>query len=1519
MFAQDDDYELNWKAVWIPLVALLVIAPTVFFVHRMQLGRLEKFLLSDIESAKSLGDQDETIKKLNRFMVYRPEAPKQKVELAEMLSDPKSPKLPNDSLIPLIYQAIATCEQNSDLEENLTRLRMRLLDNLSQAMRAGEAVEQISKLAKQEPEVELDKKLALIRYRSLVVAGEDPSVGRILPGTADWVVQKCKLDPVDHILSSLNELKGDIELTAMLGNACIIDSSKLVKSSLSKQDRQELESLVSRKLSEMLTRNEDKPEAWLINYQLLSSIDQKRAAEDIEKALKKFPEETSILQQGAVHIMGRILNAKRVGDQELIDKEIGKAQEILEKLRTGAGIRNPFTYASLSELALVKDEKDKAIQTLEDGLRVCAPPLVDLQLRLAQIYNLNKEPSLALEALKKADETFRQDAPRLNSAQQTEFSRAIKQQWLEYYNAQGNLVAVSEQLDSLLVSTASSDSNTELRIQAFAAEAFRKIGYWDKAATAYLRALALAPKNDLLHRGAAECLVKSNRTEDAIKQLELIQNKQPGDWMQVALLRMLLQKTDFSFDEGQWKPIQTALDQSRKTAASAGEDISFINLLDVLQADLDVRKTNPSKRAETISQWKPKLMELGISNPNQELLLKNIVNLLGVWGELSSAKEIRKLLIEQYPQSLDAHLDKATDLANAGKVSEALDYLIDRLPEFPENIRLNQFITGILQIDDQLGARVEKMLDSCGKNFTVLSDLCEYLLRLPQYTSEVNEQDKAKSLPKVELWNAAMQSAEMRLRKLEGEKGTSWRYSKARRLLIKSLFDEKPDFAAVLDLIRQIEEARPEWAYLDVLRGALAEQMKEPNKAIKAYQSAVGLAIDDIRVYERLIELLYLEGRFEEAETYISRLGNISNQSNRIASVALKLSERTQANTLDLARLGTEARPLDPLAWVWYAKVLERSSREMNALDRQASMDQAESHLQRARQLAPDMCEPVRSIFQFYAASRQISKIETLVQQIESDKQLTPENERLNLLGVIHLYLNNLDRAEDYFIKSIAAGGSVASNSLLRAEVMIRQGRQKEAIEYLTETAKTKPESFEIRQSLAVLLADRGTPNDWKQLDDILTAPPFGNSLEDRLLYAKLLITKRSYGDLEKAREKLQGVAGVRSKYSNDVLFTLGTINRYLLDLSNRDSIKNVETRRYQDAADSALQQAALSNPPNESYLTGYASFLIERQKIQDVAPLIDKLVSLSPDSRSTYLVRTLWHYAKDQKDLADQLATEWFQKATKVNYSTDLDLSEISDANLTFANALFEAAGNQQAADKTFQAISDRNPQISRSYINSLLRHDISRLRNAGLKRLAENIDELNLSPVDLGVMLSVASVLEFDPERSKELLDLLSAKLEQTKDIDMVSLVSIGDFFLAKKATPQAAQCYKMIVEKEPKNPAALNNLANILIELSPENANEALEYINRAVEILPENSVLLDTKGTVLILLKRYEEAAQALSIATKNGGDPRSALHWYMALMNAGKTQEAEKVKPMIDRKTLRDVYLLPEDKAALEKL
>jgi tetratricopeptide (TPR) repeat protein len=378
-------------------------------------------------------------------------------------------------------------------------------------------------------------------------------------------------------------------------------------------------------------------------------------------------------------------------------------------------------------------------------------------------------------------------------------------------------------------------------------------------------------------------------------------------------------------------------------------------------------------------------------------------------------------------------------------------------------------------------------------------------------------------------------------------------------------------------------------------------------------------------------------------------------------------------------------------------------------------------------------------------------------------------------------------------------------------------------------------------------------------------------------------------------------------------------INRYLLDLSNRDQIKNTDSRNYQEAAGSALEQAASSIPPNEDYISGYISFLIEQNRIKDVEPQLERLMSVSPYSRSTAMIRALWYQAKDQKDLARQVVLDWFSQTAKVAYSPNVELSAISDETLAFANALFEVIEDKEGSDRTFDAILDHNPQIAKTYLNTLLRHDISRLRNAALRRTINSIDELNFTPVDTSVLLSVVSTLYFDQEEVDALVGILKKKLEEPEDIDMLVLVSMGQFLLSKKATPEALAVYMKIVEKEPENPTALNNIANILIETSPDNAQKALGYIERAVAILPNNAVLLDTQGTVLIMLKRYEEAAQALSVATKAGGDPRSALHWYIALINAGKTQEAEKVKPMIDRKSLRDVYLLREDKAALDKL
>lgn len=85
------------------------------------------------------------------------------------------------------------------------------------------------------------------------------------------------------------------------------------------------------------------------------------------------------------------------------------------------------------------------------------------------------------------------------------------------------------------------------------------------------------------------------------------------------------------------------------------------------------------------------------------------------------------------------------------------------------------------------------------------------------------------------------------------------------------------------------------------------------------------------------------------------------------------------------------------------------------------------------------------------------------------------------------------------------------------------------------------------------------------------------------------------------------------------------------------------------------------------------------------------------------------------------------------------------------------------------------------------------------------------------------------------------------------------------------------------------------------------------------MPNEAPLLDSKGTILIMLKKYDEAAKALELATAKGGDPRSALHWYVALVRGGREAEANKIKSKINVKALRDVHLSAEDKEVLSKL
>jgi len=108
-----------------------------------------------------------------------------------------------------------------------------------------------------------------------------------------------------------------------------------------------------------------------------------------------------------------------------------------------------------------------------------------------------------------------------------------------------------------------------------------------------------------------------------------------------------------------------------------------------------------------------------------------------------------------------------------------------------------------------------------------------------------------------------------------------------------------------------------------------------------------------------------------------------------------------------------------------------------------------------------------------------------------------------------------------------------------------------------------------------------------------------------------------------------------------------------------------------------------------------------------------------------------------------------------------------------------------------------------------------------------------------------------------------------------------------------------YRAIVEAEPKNAVALNNLAWVLGELKDP---KAIQYAERAVALAPRSATALDTLG---VLLVRKGEAAKGLDHLDRavklNADAPHIRLNYAKALIQAGHKDVARKQLEM-----LRDV-------------
>lgn len=105
-------------------------------------------------------------------------------------------------------------------------------------------------------------------------------------------------------------------------------------------------------------------------------------------------------------------------------------------------------------------------------------------------------------------------------------------------------------------------------------------------------------------------------------------------------------------------------------------------------------------------------------------------------------------------------------------------------------------------------------------------------------------------------------------------------------------------------------------------------------------------------------------------------------------------------------------------------------------------------------------------------------------------------------------------------------------------------------------------------------------------------------------------------------------------------------------------------------------------------------------------------------------------------------------------------------------------------------------------------------------------------------------------------------------------------GEFFALKLDYPAAEKAYLAVLERDPRNVVALNNLAWILAP-RPESSARALELVDRAVAEVGLTGELLDTRARVRIAAKEFDLAERDLVEALSQEKTPLRMFHLALA--------------------------------------
>lgn len=466
--------------------------------------------------------------------------------------------------------------------------------------------------------------------------------------------------------------------------------------------------------------------------------------------------------------------------------------------------------------------------------------------------------------------------------------------------------------------------------------------------------------------------------------------------------------------------------------------------------------------------------------------------------------------------------------------------------------------------------------------------------------------------------------------------------------------------------------------------------------------------------------------------------------------------------------------------------------------------------------------------------------------------------------------------------------------------LLVSQGRAQEALTLVIQTRSRRPLGVDELLDLAEVFARQGAADQ----AEILLHQAIEQEPSDERPYMFLADLKIESGDTTGAETFLENVANEHPDFHqvrrrlHDVYLMQGDLGAaiQLLEQEVREDSNDISLwlqlgRLYVQRGDTAegvrVFREVTRRFPREP--SGYVALAAAHLARQDTVGAIQVLREGLAKNFNAELVQR----AKDllvqqgRVEEAIDLMSEWVDRDT-ANVPAQLQLADLwlTTGDTTRSEAMLEelvraypedwrahfALGRlyyvRRQWEKAIEHL-DRARELEEQFVGTWVLMSLAYLRQDSLAKAAEILQQaVQRFPQEVQVNFLLGNTLSRLGRKEEAVGFLEAARRLSPDDVDI--LLGLAAVYDELRQYDRSDSIYKIVLEKYPDHPTALNNYAYSL-SVRGERLQEAYEMAEKALEADPENGAFLDTMGWILYQMGRYEEALEYIRKASERRAD------------------------------------------------